>query len=101
ARLRTALDLIDFGETGMDGVIKDALAALSGGEMRNLGPHYIQPALEHLRKTDPAWASEWVAVQIAEGVLYEHEYWLPFATAIPDGLVEKYLQRLETENLKN
>jgi hypothetical protein len=101
ARLRTALDLIDFGETGMDGVIKDALVALSGSDMRNLGPHYIQPALEHLRKTDPAWASEWVAVQIAEGVLYEHEYWLPFATAIPDGLVEKYLQRLETENLKN
>ena len=101
ARLRTALDLIELGETGMDGVIKDALAALSGGDMRNLGPHYIQPALEHLRRIDPAWASEWVAVQIAEGVLYEHEYWLPFATAIPDGLVEKYLQRLETENLKN
>ena len=101
ARLRTALDLIDFGESGMDGVIKDALAALSGGEMRNLGPHYIQPALEHLRKTDPTWASEWVAAQIAEDVLYEHEYWLPFATAIPDGLVEKYMQRLETENLKN
>lgn len=101
ARLRTALDLIVFGETGMDSVIKDALAALSGGDMRNLGPHYIQPALEHLRKTDPAWVSEWVAVQIAEGVLYEHEYWLPFATVIPDSLVEKYLQRLETEDLKN
>lgn len=101
ARLRTALDLIDFGETGMDGVIKDALAALSGGDMRNLGPHYIQTALEHLRKTDPAWVSEWVAVQIAEGVLYEYEYWLPFATVIPDSLVEKYLQRLETEDLRN
>lgn len=101
ARLRTALDLIDFGETGMDGVIKDALAALSGGDLRNLGPHYIQPALKHLRKSDPAWVSEWVAVQIAEGFLYEHEYWLPFATVIPDSLVEKYLQRLETEDLKN
>ncbi len=101
ARLRTALDLIDLGETGLDGIIKDALAALSGGDMRNLGSHYIQPALEHLRKTDPAWVSEWVAVQIAEGVLYEHEYWLPFATIIPDNLVEKYLQRLETEDLKN
>lgn len=101
ACLRTALDLIDFGETGMDGIIKDALVALSGGDMRNLGSHYIPPALEHLRKTDPAWVSEWVATQVAEGVLYEHEYWLPFATAIPDGLVEKYLQRLETEDLKN
>lgn len=101
ARLRTALDLIDFGETGMDGVIKGALEALSAGDMRNLGSHYIQPALEHLRKTDPAWVSEWVATQVAEGVLYDHEYWLPFATDIPDDLVKKYLQRLETEDLKN
>ncbi|MBE7461906.1 MAG: hypothetical protein HS116_00305 [Planctomycetes bacterium] len=101
ARLRTALDLIDFGEPGMDGVIKNALAALSGGDMRNLGSHYIQPALEYLRRIDPAWASEWVATQVAEGVLYEHEYWLSFATAIPDGLIEKYLQRIETEDLKS
>ncbi len=101
ARLRTALDLIDLGETDMDGVIKDALAALSGGDLRNLGSHYIQPALKHLHKSDPAWVSEWVAVQIAEGFLYEHGYWLPFATVIPDSLVEKYLQRLETEDLKN
>ncbi|MBI3802629.1 MAG: hypothetical protein HY282_02575 [Nitrospirae bacterium] len=101
ARLRTALDLIAVGEPGLDGVVKDALAALPGGDMRNLGSHYIQPALEYLRKTDPAWASEWVVIQIAEGVIYGSENWLPFATAIPDGLVEKYLQRLETENFKN
>lgn len=101
ARLRTALNLIELGETGLDGVVKDAMSALSGGDMRNLGSHYIQPALEYLRRIDPAWASEWVATQVAEGVLYEHEYWLPFATAIPDGLIEKYLQRIETEDLKN
>ena len=101
ARLRTALDLLDFGETGLESIIKDAMAALSSGDMRNLSSHYIQPALEHLRKTDPAWVSEWVAIQIAEGVLDEHDRWLPFATAIPDGLIEKYLQRLRTEDLKN
>jgi hypothetical protein len=101
ARLRTALDLIALGETGLDGVVKDAMAALPGADMRDLGSRYIQPALEHLRKADPAWASEWVAIQIAEGVLYGHEYWLPFMTAIPTGLVEKYLQRLETEDFKN
>jgi hypothetical protein len=49
----------------------------------------------------PVWVSEWVAKQIADGVLYGHEYWLPFATAIPGDLIEKYLGRLETENLKN
>ena len=101
ARLRTALDLIELGETGLDGVVKDAIAALPSGDIRTLGPHYIQPALEYLRKTDPAWAGGWVVNQIAEGVLYGSEYWLPFATAIPDDLVEKYLQRIETENFKN
>lgn len=100
-RLRTALDLIELGETGLDGVIKDAMAALRPSDMRNLDSHYIQPALEYLRKGDAAWASEWVAVQLAEGTVYGHEYWLPFATAIPAGLVEKYLQRLETEDLNN
>jgi hypothetical protein len=101
ARLRTALDLIEQGEAGLDGVVKGALAALPGGDMTNLDSHYILPAVEHLRKTDPAWVSEWVAVQVAEGVLYHSEHWMTFATAIPDGLVEEYLRRLGTENLNN
>ena len=102
ARLRTTLDLIELGETGLDGIVKDALAALPAVDMHNLGSHYyIQPALEHLRKTDPAWVSEWVVIQIADGTLYGDENWLPFATAIPNGLVEKYLQRLKTEDLQN
>ncbi|MBI2770532.1 MAG: hypothetical protein HYX47_12975 [Burkholderiales bacterium] len=101
ARLRTALDLIELGEPDLDGVVKDAMAALANGDARDLRSHYFQPALEYLRKTDPAWASEWVAIQIGEGVPYGHEYWLPFATAIPDRLVQQYLERLETEDLKN
>jgi hypothetical protein len=101
ARLRTALDLIELGEAGLDAVVKGAMSALPGSDMRNLGSHYIQPALQYLSKTDPAWASEWVITQIAEGVLYDDEYWLPFATAVPDSLVEKYLQRLETQDIKN
>jgi hypothetical protein len=101
ARLKSALVLTDFGETGVDGIIKEVLVALSGGDMRNVGPLYVQQALETLRKADPAWVSEWVTVQIAEGVLHEHEYWLPFVTVIPFSLIEKYLQRLETEDLRN
>ncbi|HEV7506086.1 MAG TPA: hypothetical protein VGS07_14350 [Thermoanaerobaculia bacterium] len=99
--LRTALELIELGEAGLDGIVKDAMALLPGGDMRDLGAHYIRPALEYLSKTDPAWVSEWVTIQIAEGVLYEYEYWLPFATTIPDDLVERYLQRLETEDFQN
>ncbi|MES0066873.1 hypothetical protein NKJ73_13705 [Mesorhizobium sp. M0074] len=101
ARLRTALDLIELGEPGLDGVVKDAMAALTGSNTRNLNSHNVQPALEYLRRIDPSWMSEWVATQVAEGVLYGHEYWLPFAVAIPDGFIEKYLQRLETEDLRN
>ena len=101
ARLRTALDLIEFGESGLDDIVKDAMVALPRDDMRNLGPHYIRPALEYLKKTDPAWTSEWVVNRIAEGTLYRHEEWLPFAAVIPDDLVETYLHRLETEDLKN
>ncbi len=86
ARLRTALDLIKLGEPSLDGVVKDAMSVLTGGDMRNWGSYYIQPSLEYLRKVDPDWAREWVAIQIAEGVIYEHEYWLPFAIPISDGL---------------
>ena len=101
ARLRAALDLVGLDETDLGGVIKDAIAALPSGDMRNPGSHYIRPALEYLRRTDPDWASEWMVVQIAEGVLYGHEEWLRFATVIPDHLIEKHLQRLGTEDLKN
>ncbi|WP_419943478.1 hypothetical protein [Candidatus Palauibacter sp.] len=101
ALLRTALDLVELGETGLDCVIKNAIEALPAADLRNLGSHYIQPALEQLRNTDPAWVSEWVAVQMADGVLYEHEYWLPFATAVGDHVVEEYLERLETEDLEH
>ena len=100
ARMRTALDLVELGETGLDCVIKDAIEALPAAYLRNLGSHHIQRALEHLRDTDPAWVSEWVAVQIADGVLYERD-WLPFATAIGDHVVEEYLKRLETEDLEH
>ena len=101
ARLQTALHLIELGEPGLEGVFKGAMATLPGDDIRNLSSYYIQPALEFLRRTDPVWTSEWVAVQVAEGVLYEHAQWLPFATVIPNDLVETYLHRLETEDLKN
>ncbi len=101
ARLRTALELIRMGEQGLDGVVKDAMTALPGGDMHNLESYYVQPALEYLRKADPAWASEWVAVQVAEGVLYSREHWMQFAPVVPARLVEKYLERLETKDLKN
>ena len=101
ARLQTALNLIKLGESNLDRIVKDAMEALSRGDIRELGSHFIRPALAYLRDTDPTWISEWVVIQIAEGVLYGHEEWLSFATVIPDGLIETYLTRLETEDLRN
>lgn len=101
ARLRTALGLIRLGETNLEAPVKSAIVSMSRGDVQKQGVYEIQPALEHLRNTDPAWVSEWVAIQMAEGGLHEHEDWLPFVTASSDGLAEKYLQRLESENLKN
>ncbi len=99
--LRTALKLIEIGQTGLDEVIKGAMTALLSGDARKLSSYQITPVLEYLRGTAPVWTSEWVATQIAEGNLYGHEYWLPFLTAIPDGFIEKYLKRLETEDFNN
>ena len=101
ALLRTALDLIKLGEAGLDDIVKDALVALPVGDMHNRDSHFIRPTLEYLRDTDPAWTSEWVTIQIAEGTLYGDEEWIPFPTDIPEDLVETYLHRLETEDLKN
>ena len=101
ARLRTVLHLIDLGELGLDGVVKDAMAALPGDDTRDLDLHFVRPALEYLSITDPAWVSKWVVVRIAEGGLYGHEEWLSFASVIPDDLVETLLHRLGTEELKN
>ena len=101
ACLRTALNLVELGETGLDDLIKDAIEALSSADIRGGGSHHLRLALEHLRNTDPAWVSEWVATRVSEGVPYGHEYWLPFATTIPDDLVERNLQCLETEDVEH
>jgi hypothetical protein len=100
-RLRTALNLIEAGETGLDDVVKAALALLRPEDMRNAESHYILPAVEHLHNTDAAWISEWLTVQVGEGALYHADRWLKFATVVPDGLVEKYLRRLETDDLRH
>ena len=98
-RLQTALKLIKLGETDLAGVVKDAMAALPNDDGRRLALHFVRPALEMLHDLDPAWASRWVAVRIADGALYGHEDWLPFATKVPDDLVEEFLHRIETEDL--
>ena len=100
ARLRTALQLVKLGESGLDCVVRDSLAALPRDSLRTLDSYFIRPAVEYLHATHPAWTNEWVLGQIAEGTLYRHEEWFPFVTVVPENLVETYLHRLETEHLE-
>ena len=100
ARLRTALDLVKLGEKGLNDAIRDALAKMPKATVRNLQPHYITAALAHLSQSDLVWLGEWVGVQVSEGVLCRPEYWLSFAPTTPDGLIEKLLCRIETEDLQ-
>ena len=98
-RLKTAISLIELGESDLEGVVKDAMAALPIGHMAKLDLRSVRPALEFLHGADPVWVSEWVAARIADGAVNGHEEWLPFLTDIPDSLVERYLHRIETEDL--
>ncbi len=98
-QLRTALDLIELGDTNLDRVVKDTLAAMAGSDMRDQFSYCIRPALQYMSSRDPEWTSEWVAIQIAQGVPYGENEWLPFATVIPKKLVESYLDRLTTEDV--
>ena len=99
-RLRAALDLINLGEPSLDGVVKDAMAGLPDGGLHNYVP-YLRPALEYLQETDLVWVTAWVVEQIAKGRIDGDEDWLPSAVVVPDDVVETYLNRLETEDLKN
>ena len=101
ARLQTALKLIELGEQCADSIFKDAITALPGYGMHKLDPYHILPAVKYLHKTDPAWVSEWVAKQIAEGILNGQELWLPFVTVIPENFIDTYLHCLETEDLNH
>lgn len=99
-RLRTAIDLIELGDTKLDGVVKDTLEAMSASDMRDQFSYCIRPALQYLSGRHPEWTSEWVVIQVAQGAPYGENEWLPFATVIPEDLVESYLERVETQNVE-
>lgn len=99
ARLRTVLELIKLGESGLDDVVKDALVVPRGNEDLNLSSLPIGAALDHLRAVDPDWVCRWVVEQVAEGALYDNERWLQFATTILPRQLDTYVDRIETEEV--
>ena len=99
-RLRAGLDLIQLGEPSLAGAIKDAMAGLPDGYVHEYVSD-LRSALDYLQTTDLVWVTEWVVEQIAKGLLYGNEDWLPSAFVVPDDVLETNLNRLETEDLKN
>ena len=71
ARLRTALDLVKFGENGLDDIIKDAMAALPNRHA-DLALHNTTPALDQFQESDFGLGepSGWL-IQTSEGSLYD------------------------------
>lgn len=98
AILRSALALIELGETGLDDVVKEAMTGLPDDGTSDPGSRYIRRALEYLAETDNVWVSEWVATQVVENRRWGHEAFLQYATTIPDHVIESCLQRIEDEH---
>lgn len=101
ARLRAAIALVELGEANVAVVIRDTVESLSGDEVRNLSSNILPSALDFMRPIDPAWTSGWMASQVAEGNCYDPEGWISYVTTIPQGLIERCLQRIETEDLSS
>ena len=99
ARVRAASRLIELGELGLEGVLIEAILALSNRDVRDVGLHFFRPALEQARRIDAVRTSGWVAAMVADGAIHATEDWPSFVSTIPESLVLDYVYRLDTENL--
>jgi hypothetical protein len=99
ARLRAASRLIELGEPGLDNVLIEAILALSNKDVKDVGLHFLRPALEQALQIDAVQTSGLVAARVADGAIHAAEDWSSFVSAIPERLVMDYVCRLATENL--
>lgn len=99
ARFHLAMVLASLGDPETPARVKQELRALPAPVVKELGQHQLQPAIEIVRRTDPAWVSEWVAERIIEGTLW-HEPWIRFVAGIPDELARTLLRRTAEEDLR-
>jgi cation transport regulator ChaC len=98
-RLRMLMHMAELVEADLDGRIKECLGALPPNELHNLS-HLVRSALDALREGDTEWVSQWVATQLAGHSLWSPQYWMPYVTGLPDGLVDQHLHRIESEHVK-
>ncbi len=99
ARLRTLLRLSELGESNLDAVLKQDFERLPLADLHK-AYYVVDSVLKTLRKNDAEWLSQWVATRLAAHALWQPEHWMPYVTRLPDGLVDEYLKRIETEDVK-
>ena len=100
ARLSALLRTFEMGAPKEVDDIKEDLDSVTGKIDEHQAYYVIKPALQIVRETDAPWTSAWVAEKIAGGSL-RHESWHNMITAVPEGLRQVLLRRLETEDLKH
>jgi hypothetical protein len=98
--LSTLLRLAELGAPNLVEQLKIDLNAIAGNIDNDRAYHVIRPSLEIVRATDAAWVSDWLANKIADGSLW-HESWEKMIIAIPAGLKNDLLHRLESEDFKH
>lgn len=99
-RLGTLLRMFELGAPKDVDHIKEDLDSITGKIDDHQACYVIKSALDIVRETDAPWTSAWVAEKIAGGFL-RHESWHSMITAVPEGLEQELLDRLETEDLKH
>ena len=98
ARLGILLKMFELGAPKDVDHTKQDLDSITGKVDDHQAYYVIKSALDTVREADEPWTSAWVAEKIAGGFL-RHEPWQHMITAVPEGLQQELLHRLETEDL--
>jgi len=96
--LRCLLKTAEMGDTSIADELRAQLSRLDPGKMEDREDYLIVPALEIIRGEDPEWVSRWVAERIVDGTLWRED-WMKFVAAIPEGIKQGLLERLENEDV--
>lgn len=99
ARLRNLLSQEKLGNADIEDELKAQLSSLEQSKMRNVGEFIIKPSLDIIKKSDATWVSHWIAERIIDGSLW-HDHWKDLITTVPADLIDQWLKKLSSENLR-
>jgi hypothetical protein len=99
-KVRVSLSLTLAEHVGGDATqLKRELTNLSGDVVTELSNYSLRRAVDTVRRSDPAWVSEFVAHWIVEGALWP-DSWLLLVSRIRDSLRDDLFQRTAAEEIQ-